>query len=128
MPRLLPTHPKGFTAVQYPLADQFKKFAHELRIGGLFHAINRLRMMNHLRSGRLVGEDSNGNKYYENTNVAYGAPPPARRRSRRLLRARGLPASPGGPPPRRAQGARAGSSPRCRWSRSRWTSTTTRAR
>lgn len=77
-PRLLPTHPKGYTSVQYPLADQIKKFFHELRIGGLFHAVNRLRQMNHLRSGRLVGEDTNGNKYYENTNAAYGARAPCK--------------------------------------------------
>jgi len=68
----MPTHPKGWAYVQYPFADQLKKFALEWRIGGLFNAINRLRMMNHLRMGRFVGEDTNGNKYYENTNVAYG--------------------------------------------------------
>jgi hypothetical protein len=73
MKRLLPTHPPGYTSIQYPLADQLKKFAQEMRVGGLFYAINRLRVQNHLRLGRLVGEDSNGNKYYENTNNAYGA-------------------------------------------------------
>ena len=73
MPRFLPTHPKGYTSIYYPLGDALKKFSQEMRKGGLFYAVNRLRQMNLLRLGRLVGEDSNGNKYYENTNVPYGA-------------------------------------------------------
>mmetsp|Transcript_28812 Transcript_28812/g.84452 ORF Transcript_28812/g.84452 Transcript_28812/m.84452 type:complete len:184 (+) Transcript_28812:73-624(+) len=69
---LLPTHPKGYTSIYYPLGDAIKKFAQEYRHGGLFHAVNRLRQMNQLRLGRLVGEDTNGNKYYENTAMPYG--------------------------------------------------------
>jgi len=105
MPRLLPTHPKAYTSIQYPFADQLKKFAQELRIGGLFHAVNRLRQMNHLRVGRLVGEDTNGNKYYENTNVAYGTRARSQPLHSRARAARG-PMRPRAPTPTRRASTR----------------------
>ena len=41
---------------------------------GLGAAYNKLRQESRLRAGTFVGQDYNGNKYFEDKNAPYGAP------------------------------------------------------
>ena len=52
-----------------------KKFNEEYLNNGLGPTYNKLRMLNYLRFGTLVGTDTNGNKYYEIKDAPHGPVP-----------------------------------------------------
>ena len=57
-----------------PVGKWLRRFENEMNEKGLGTAYNKLRQESRLRAGTFVGQDYNGNKYFEDKNAPYGAP------------------------------------------------------
>ena len=79
--RLSGPPPKLYDPSIYPISGAMKRFNAVNREHGFGTAYNKARMESQFRVGYLVGQDANGNKYYENKDMPYGGTYPASSRA-----------------------------------------------